>query len=287
MERELWEGLCGLLRGVYKLGGPARYGPGTGDDVILAVFWWSVVHERPVSWSCVAENWPPDLRRLPLPSQPTMSRRLRSRSVELLMHRFEQQLITLTGSAQSWVWMIDGKPLPVGGASKDSDAAWGRGSGGVQKGYKLHAVWGGGALPVAWSLTPLNRNEQVVAEELLPTLPGGGYVLGDKQYDGNKLYDAAAESGCQLVAPPSGKGGSGTGATARTGSGLASCSQPTSAPPSTGGASRLNAGSLGSLASWAASGRSPSGCVASTASALGCKANSSSTPSGSSVYTPS
>lgn len=205
MERELWESLCRLMRMVYKLRGPARY----GDDVIVAVFWWSVVHERPVSWSCERENWPPDLQCWPLPSQPTMSRRLRSPSVELLVHEVEQLLVALTGAARCWVWMIDGKPLTVGGASKDLDAAWGRAAGGIQKGYKLHTVWGDGPLPIAWSLTPLNRNEQVVARKLLDDLPSGGYVLGDKQYDGNKLYDAAAESGCQLLAAPKRKGGLG------------------------------------------------------------------------------
>lgn len=202
MERELWEALCALMLKVYKLRGSATY----GDDVIVSVYWWSVVHERPVSWSCCPENWPPDLQWRPLPSQPTMSRRLRTPSVELLVHELEQLLVALTGAARCWVWMIDGKPLTVGGASKDPDAAWGRGAGGVQKGYKLHAVWGNAPLPIAWSLTPLNRNEQVVGRRLLAELPSGGYVLGDKQYDGNQLYDAAAESGCQLLAAPKRKG---------------------------------------------------------------------------------
>lgn len=202
MERELWEALCRLMRRVYKLNGPARY----GDDVILSVYWWSVVHERPVSWSCRPENWPPHLQGRRLPSQPTMSRRLRLPSVELLMHEVEALLVAITGAARCWLWMVDGKPLPVGGASKDLDAAWGRGAGGIQKGYKLHTVWGCGPLPIAWALTPLNRNEQVVARKLFLDLPSGGYLLGDKQYDGNKLYDAAAESGCQLVAAPKRKG---------------------------------------------------------------------------------
>ena len=198
MERELWESLCRLAGMLYNRQGHSYY----GDDLIVGVYWWAVVHDRPVSWACQAAHWPPDLAAQALPSQPTMSRRLRSRSVELLMHSVEQTLLALSGAVGCWVRIIDGKPLVVGGASKDADARWGRASGGLQKGYKLHAVWGWGPLPIAWALVPLNVSERRVALQLVKDLPGEGYLLGDRQYDSAALYEAAAAEGYQLIAPP-------------------------------------------------------------------------------------
>lgn len=198
MERELWESLCRLAGMLYNRQGHSYY----GDDLILAVYWWAVVHDRPVFWACQQDHWPADLASQRLPSQPTVSRRLRSPSVELLMHSVEQTLVTLSGAAGYWIRMIDGKPLTVGGPSKDADARWGRASGGLQKGYKLHAVWGAGPLPIAWTLAPLNVSERRVALQLVNDLPGEGYLLGDRQYDSAPLYEAAAAAGYQLIAPP-------------------------------------------------------------------------------------
>jgi hypothetical protein len=197
MERELWELLCGVAKTLYNRQAHSCY----GDDLIVAVYWWAVVHDRPVSWACVAAHWPADLARQRLPSQPTLSRRLRSSSVEQLVHAVEQTLAELSSAAACWMLLIDAKPLVVGGPSKDPDAAWGRGGGGLARGYKLHAIWGGGALPVAWALAPLNTSERRIARELVRDLPGEGYLLGDKQYDDAQLYDAAAAAGYQLIAP--------------------------------------------------------------------------------------
>lgn len=202
MERELWESLCRLAGMLYNRQGHSYF----GDDVIVAVYWWAVVHDRPVAWACQRVHWPPDLGSRRLPSQPTVSRRLRSRSVELLIHSVEQSLAALSGVAGYWIRLIDGKPLSVGGPSKDADARWGRASGGLQKGYKLHAVWGWGPLPIAWALVPLNVSERRVALKLVKDLPGEGYLLGDRQYDAAALYEAAAAAGYQLVAPPQRRG---------------------------------------------------------------------------------
>jgi Transposase DDE domain len=196
MERELWEVLCHLAARFYNRSSQSCY----GDDVICCVYWWAVVHDRPVCWACQADHWPADFR-LHLPSQPTMSRRLRSGSIEQLMEDVERALLMLVVVVGPRVLAIDGKALPVGGPSKDADAAWGRSAGGLAKGYKLHAVWGEGPLPIAWGLAPLNVSERRMAAKLVSNLPGWGYLLGDKQYDANYLYEAAAKSDYQLIAP--------------------------------------------------------------------------------------
>lgn len=191
MERELWTALCALAARLHNQLTPARY----SDQVICAVYWWAVVHDRPAAWACRRENWPAELARRSLPSQPTMSRRLRTAAVEQLLLDVEQTLATLYATAPL-VLAIDGKALPVGRPSKDADAACCRGV----KGYKLHAVWGGSPLPIAWAIAPLNVSERRVARTLVADLPGEGYLLGDSQYDVNYLYDAAASSGYQLLA---------------------------------------------------------------------------------------
>jgi hypothetical protein len=197
MERELWEALCHLASLVYNRWAPGRY----GDDVICAAYWWAVVHDRPVSWACQAENWPEALVRRPLPAQSTMSRRLRRPSIERLLEDVEQTLLALVVVAGPRLLAVDGKALPVGTPSKDADAAWGRVAGGSTKGYKFHAVWGDRLLPEAWAFAPLNVSERRMAKHLLAELPGEGYVLGDSHYDVNYLYDAAAQADYQLLAP--------------------------------------------------------------------------------------
>lgn len=202
MERELWESLCRLARLLYNRKARAVY----SDDVIIAVDVWAVVHDRPIDWACDASNWPPDLMQRPLPSQSTMSRRLRTAAFEQLLYDIENALLSLTLVHAQWIRVIDGKPLPVGGPSKDADATWGRGSGGIQRGYKLHVIWGGGPLPIAWALTGLNVSERRIALGLVHDLPGEGYLLGDRQYDSAALYEAAGKAGYQLVAPPQRQG---------------------------------------------------------------------------------
>ncbi len=168
------------------------------DFEIVAVFFWAVVHDRPTCWACDQKNWPKGLYNMKLPSQSTMSRRLRTTEVRRLMGLMEGFLMRLQG--RGWVKIVDGKPLIVGTHSKDPDCQWGRAGHGYAKGYKLHAAYGGGPLPLQWEITPLNVGEPEVAARLIPALPRGGYVLGDKQYDSNPLHDIALQAGHQLVA---------------------------------------------------------------------------------------
>jgi len=115
--------------------------------------------------------------------------------------KVEQHLLGLLVVGAYLVRSIDGKALAVSGVSKDPDVGVGRGAGMKQKGYKLFAVWGPGPLPIAWGLAGMNVSEKKMARSLIPDLPGGGYLLGDKQYDANALYDMTAIAGCQLVVP--------------------------------------------------------------------------------------
>lgn len=193
MERELWRQLYVLAMRLDKGWSNAIY----RDSEVLVVYLWAVVHDRPTSWACHRRNWLDQPPRLP--SQPTMSRRLRRPGVQDLLSAVEAQL---GGDPRRWwVQRIDGKPLPVGTHTKDRSAKLGPAGRGFAKGYKLHAIWGGGPLPSAWQVESMNAGEATVARQLVSCLPGEGYLVGDCQYDSNPLHEVARRRGYQLIAP--------------------------------------------------------------------------------------
>lgn len=190
MERELWKLLYAIASKLGKRWGDWKYS--TAD--IVVVYFWCVVHDRPMTWGVVKANWPDDLRPRRLPSQATLSRRMRRSDTQELMTEIEQIWLALTGVQRMLISMIDGKPLSVSGVSKDADAAYGRGAGGMQKGYKLHVIRTSGPLPVAWGLAAMNVSEKAMARLLIPTLPGSGYLLGDPEFDCNALFELAHQT---------------------------------------------------------------------------------------------
>jgi len=196
MERELWLLLYEIAMRLDKHWGGWKYSSGE----IILVYLWCVLHDRPMAWGIDPGNWPEDLRPWNLPSQPTLSRRMRRPATQQLLIDIEQSWLALVGASQWLIRAIDGKPLAVSGVSKDADARYGRGAGGMQKGYKFFAIWATGPLPLAWALAPMSYSERTMARRLIPTLPGNGYLLGDSEYDCNDLYELAAAAGHQLVA---------------------------------------------------------------------------------------
>lgn len=197
MERELYLALYQFVSHSQVRGKGWLYSTGT----IVMVYWWAVVHDRPMYWAVDKRNWPDDLRPKVLPSQSTLSRRMRRPDVVELMTEIENQFSAMVGAERRLIRIIDGKPLDVSNVSKDADAGYGRAAGGKHKGYKMYVVHAGGPTPLAWALAPMNVSEKTMAAELIPTLPGEGYLLGDAEYDTNNLHDLAHESGHQLVAP--------------------------------------------------------------------------------------
>ena len=123
MEDQLWKGFLRLLKEIHKPRRRARE-KFSGEE-ILCVWFWAVLHDRPVSWATCKANWPIHERRRTLPSSSTMSRRLRDREVQALMTALEQ---TVFGSPdhKPLVWVIDGKPLMVNGSSGDRQTGFGR-----------------------------------------------------------------------------------------------------------------------------------------------------------------
>lgn len=110
------------------------------------------------------------------------------------------------------VWMVDGKPLVIGGCSKDRQAGYGRAASSKAKGDKLHAVVGARGQVIHWRIAPMNTDERVMAGRMLQTTTIRGYVVGDGNYDSNKRHAICDRDGnLQFVAPRRDGSPAGTG----------------------------------------------------------------------------
>jgi hypothetical protein len=97
---------------------------------------------------------------------------------------------------------IDGRPLLVGGYSKDPDARSGRACGAMGKGYKLHALVNRHHAIVTYQVESLPVAEQKVAVHLLQRAPSSiTRVVGDTNYDSQNLHRVASETGRKMYTP--------------------------------------------------------------------------------------
>lgn len=198
MERQLWMAIVVVLGGLDK--GRRASNQDFADVRIVAVFYWAVIHDRPRCWACRREHWPIHLRKQPLPSPSTLSRRLRSPSVMALLDAVDRQVVAPRNGEM--FWMIDGKPLAISGCSKDRQAGYGRAAGGKAKGYKLHALVSSQGNVASWLVAPMNKDERTMARRLLRRADVQGYLLADANYDSNPLHKQCQAKGeLQMVTP--------------------------------------------------------------------------------------
>jgi hypothetical protein len=194
MERELYECLCRVL---LKLAVVANRRKTYGDRLVIQVLLWAAVHDRPIVWACQERHWPSDLRPTRLISQSQQSRRLRTVSVHRLLERLYRA--TRDRLPRGVLKYVDGKPLPVGGCSKDPDARFGRAAGTIARGYKLVCITDESGAIDAWRLGAMNLCEHHEARHLLSSIPNTR-LLADAEYDKNHLYEAAGQQGIELLA---------------------------------------------------------------------------------------
>jgi IS5 family transposase len=196
MERQLWNIVSRTITAVDCRLPKDRYTHSVGR--IVRVYLWSVLNDRPVYWACKRGNWRGVRPPASLPDQSRMSRRLAQKDTQDFL---SEVLERMEGPARTdLVKFIDGKPLPIARHSKDPDATFGRGAGGVDKGYKLHAIYGQSGRLLSYKVHPMNVDERAAAMELLQGLSDPGYLLADSNYDSNKLYQASAQQQQQLLA---------------------------------------------------------------------------------------
>ena len=197
MDRELWTSiLLAVQRAAARVGwNGGRRKPVYVNWLIVAMYVWSVAHDRPLSWACRRQSYNGLFRPRRLPSVSQFTRRIKSddcqRILQIVHDRFAQRQVSTAAI------YIDGKALPVSPVSKDRDAKRGRISGAFARGYKLHAAVNAARRIVIWSVMGLNEDEKTVARHaLLPNLPPlsrDGLVLADSHYDSGPLHQQVCE----------------------------------------------------------------------------------------------
>ena len=197
MERQLWQKIVAVL--LEACNGRTDASQGYSSFDIARVWLWAVLHDRPVTWACRRCNWPSGEWRDRVPSDATMSRRLRCKDVRRLLQRMEE-IVLKPQQDMELCWAMDGKSLPIGGCSKDRQAGFGRAAGCKAKGYKLHAITGKQGKVAEWRIAPMNKDERVMARRMLIATTVRGYVVADSNYDSNKLHQVCdARGNLQLV----------------------------------------------------------------------------------------
>lgn len=201
MGRELWAELSAIVS-LVDLDFPDNPDVAHATATIVRCHLWSALHDRPTSWAVVPAHWDRRTRPRALPSQSTMSRRLRSPEFDAFMRELERRVGHLPG-ASTLFKRLDAKALPVAAHSGDPHARWGRGAGQMSRGYKLHAIFCGRAMPLAWRVAPLDASEQEVARRMLRDLAGHpGHVSADAGYDANVLFATARAHGPNVLLTP-------------------------------------------------------------------------------------
>jgi hypothetical protein len=198
MELELWTQLSAAISDVQ---GQVKCRPRDTHStaLVVRVYLWAALHDRPVCWACAPSSWSDKTRPGDLPDQSTMSRRLRRDDFEPFLRALHQRLNGRPHTPH--VRIIDGKPLELPNHTTDRNAGWGRGVSRISVGYKLHMIYSGNPLPDAFVITPLDVCEKQLAARLIKRVEGEGYLLGDRHYDASWLYDWCGYHGHQLLTP--------------------------------------------------------------------------------------
>ena len=159
---------------------------------------------RSMLWASDQHNWPICYRRVRLPGYSQIMRRLKTASIQALLRRLEAEFRAALPDSREKI--CDGKPLVVGGFSKDHDARTGKVPGGFARGYRLHLIIDSlsGAIE-AFEVTPLDVGEPTVMRRLVQrsdaSLLQNAILRGDSNYDSNRLYRAVAARHGRLIAP--------------------------------------------------------------------------------------
>jgi hypothetical protein len=179
----------------------ARY----GDFLIACLYFWAVLHDRPMTWAVQRRHYNRTFRPRKIPSLSQLNRRIASERFQQILQRVHERL---AGDSRYKGLIFDGQALTVSPVSQDRDARSGHIPGGMGKGYKLHAVVASdGNIPV-FSVLPLNMHEMPVARQMLAALPhdlAGTLVMADGNYDAHVLHKQVARRGGFLITHPRGR----------------------------------------------------------------------------------
>ena len=193
--RTVYRTIVAVDRRLPRCGRRPRY----PDGLIVAMYMWTVWHDRPLCWAADRSHYNTLFRPRALPSNSQFCKRLKTSRVEQLFQEVHNRLAS--AELECELSMLDGRVLRVGSYTKDPDAGRGRTSGGFARGYRLHAWSTQDQRIPLWSVMPLNVDERVVAMELAGYAPHSPLVLADGNYDSGPLYDRLAARDIHLLTP--------------------------------------------------------------------------------------
>lgn len=199
MSSREWKTVYALIRQFARQLSGQKWPPTHSDELIVAMYYWSVAHDKPMVWACDRENYNRRFSPKRLPSQSCFSRRIRSPRCQHIMEQVGMELADVKNP--SGVNYVDSRPMPVGGCSKDVEARPGRVYGGKARGYRLHALVSDDKRLLNWAVTAMNEPETRSIHELIKTADSiGEVIIADAVFDASYLYDAVAKRGSTLIA---------------------------------------------------------------------------------------
>lgn len=197
MDRETWIVLNSAVMIVTRRLDRPRRRFSYPDRLILQMWLWAVMHDRPLCWACRRSSYNSLLRPRCLPSISQFCKRLKSERIASVRRRLHELLVGQ--SRDDLLSFIDGKALVLNDYSTDPDARNGIASGKMHFGYKLHARVTDRGFIAEYTVLALNEGEPNTARTLLEELPRGAVVLADANYDSRFLYADVREHGGWLL----------------------------------------------------------------------------------------
>jgi hypothetical protein len=204
MDKRMWsiitKGIVAVNRSLRRRGRKPTF----GDVLILRMYFWTVWHDRPLSWAHDRAHYGGLFRPRQLPSRSQFARRMKTPRVNDMLAEVNRRLAQQLGGGS--LMFLDGKPLAVSESTGDPEAKTGRGNGRFSRGYKIHALGSERGAIAAFSVRPLNEHEVPVARrDLLGHVPAGVLLLADGNYDSSELYQEVHQRGAWLLTPLKGK----------------------------------------------------------------------------------
>jgi len=170
-----------------------------GDAIILLIHFFAVLDNRSHLWASVKRNWPLWCRALRFPSYSQLMKRLAKVSTQQRIAQLNDEFrARLPRSTEK---VCDGKPLVVGGYSKDCDAQRGKVPNGWARGYRLHALIDSLGAIEGFDVTSMEGGEPTAMRDIVQQIDlAGVMVRADCAYDSNPLYQQIASRGGRLIA---------------------------------------------------------------------------------------
>ncbi len=201
MSSQVWNTVYRTIRMVNRSVSRTGRCPTYPDTLIVAMYVWSVWHDRPLCWAADRANYSSLFRPRRLPSRSQFCRRIKTERCQAILRGVYRRLADMGADNTHCVTLLDGRGFRVHSHSTDPDATRGYSSGGYGRGYKVHALAKENGRFVGIRITPMNVAEKTAARELIDEQRPAGLLLADQGYDSGPLYDYADERGATLLTP--------------------------------------------------------------------------------------